>query len=269
MINRIIHLIALGWRSAFEIVLLTVVIPAVRGLLETSQLAQADNTLRAVLISARSYALRNGLVAGVRFQDDGHAVQVYARNTWEVYNLDNFTQPPVYDLVAVAGLQPERLPDPWRVSARDVGKFSYYFTWPATWRSNANWLNIKGGCDGWFVFPTVLFSPRGRVILGRCIYRGARSQWTPWYPTLEGSFGKVTDIEYSYQGANQADTFTITGPTTTSQPMLFNYLEFKGHSKADLDAALMGLDAGSTDCLLDVNTGMIVRTRDYMGSSKN
>ena len=26
MINRIIHLIALGWRSAFEIVLLTVVI---------------------------------------------------------------------------------------------------------------------------------------------------------------------------------------------------------------------------------------------------
>ncbi len=252
--------------AAIIAALLTVTMPAIKGLMEVSQLAQADNLLRSVLLSSRVYALRNNVVAGVRFQDDGRMVQVYAVNSDHRYNIDNYgASPPPYDMRAVEGVEPEKMPDPWRVSVRDVGKFHYYFTWPGTWQSNSHWLEAGAGVDGWFVFPVVLFSTRGKVVLGECVFKRSPS----WYPTLDGSFGKVTDIVYRYQGASQADQFTITAPTTTTQPMLFNYLEFKGACKSDLDNALMGLDASSSDCILNVNTGLPVRTGDTRSTLNN
>ncbi len=190
--------------------LLTVTIPAIKGLLQTSQLAQADNMLRAALYSARTYALHESVVGGVRFQDDGHMVQIYARNSRETYDPDDLRSRVPFDMRAVEGTEPLRLPDPWRATAADVGRYGYgheigthmaqlwigptqgpgsgYFAAP-------EWLS---GEHPWFVFPVVLFNPEGRVILSECKFRYSTNPNNGWYPTMDGSFGALCDNVTNY-----------------------------------------------------------------------
>jgi len=47
----------------------------------------------------------------------------------------------------------------------------------------------------WFVFPVTLFGPQGRVILHQCTFHYSEDPNAGWHPTMEGSFGALTDRE--------------------------------------------------------------------------
>jgi len=280
--------------AAIIAALLTVTLPAIKGLLQTSQLAQADNLLRAALYSARTYAVHQSVVAGLRCQDDGHLVQIYARNSNQTYSRDNYTQVPVYDMKAVEGVEPEKMPDPWRVTVRDVGvcdrlggSGSMEVTWlgstGAGYPAAKRWL---GGDHPWFVFPVVLFSPQGRVILAECKFHYSTNLNLAWYPTMDGSFGEVTDadsntgndgpipshpqLKYTnqvamvgwrcngYKGGGSHDV-PVESPSVSAALRIFNYKEFEGATNKSL--ALLGIISSASDCILDVNTGLPVRRR--------
>ena len=286
--------------AAIIAALLTVTVPAIKGLLQTSQLAQADNMLRAALYSARTYAVHQSVVGGLRCQDDGHMVQVYARNSNQTYSRDDYTKVPIYDMRAVEGVEPEQLPDPWRVTVRDVavcdrasgGSGSMDETWLGTTGSGygaaKEWLE---GDHPWFVFPVVLFSPQGRVILAECKFHYSTNPADGWYPTMAGSFGAVTDnvpnkwpipshpyVKYTnqvtmvgwrcneYKGGGSHDV-PVESPSVSASLRIFNYPEFRGSSNKEL--ALLGIISSASDCILDVNTGLPVRRRAYQMTGSN
>ncbi|MCG3179233.1 MAG: hypothetical protein BIFFINMI_01566 [Phycisphaerae bacterium] len=252
--------------AAIIAVLLTLTVPAVTGLLHSSQGAQAENLIRASLMGTRYYAIRNSTVAGLRFQADGHMVMCYARNNDTVLTVDSYMNVPIYEMASVTGEAVPQLEGAYRVSVRDVGNFGYYYTWPPVWKANPEWLAVNNNCDGWFVYPVVLFAPTGKVILGQCIFYSGAGGHTAWHSSTAGSFGKATDITYAFQGVNSS----ITGPTVTTQPMLIDYVTFRGNARGgDIDQALMGLDGGSEDIMLDVNTGMIIRQNDQYRTQNN
>ncbi len=328
--------------SAIIASLMTVTIPAVKGLLQTSQLAQAENLMRATLYSARTYAVQEAAVAGVRFQDDGHMVQIYARNDDRTYSPKDFTKVPVYSMRAVEGVEPARLPDPWRVTVRDVGNCDtasglsgdMLATW--TGKTERGYVAAKEWLEGehpWFVFPVTVFSPQGRVILPDLVFHYSTDPSSGWYPTMEGSFGALTDgqsnpypnpptqLHYtnqvaavgwrsggniaggadpylSYSAGSTADSskggdgsprysgqcggnrcckgsksasasynVPVQTPTVSAQLRLFNYTEFRGTPNKEL--ALLGILSSSSDCILDVNTGLPVRARAHQQTMAN
>jgi prepilin-type N-terminal cleavage/methylation domain-containing protein len=277
--------------AAIIAALLTVTVPAIKGLLQTSQVAQADNLLRASLFSARTYAVHQSVVAGMRCQDDGHLVQIYARNSNQSYSRDDYTQVPIYDMKAVEAVEPETLPDPWRVTVRDVGvcdRLGGSGSMEVTWlgQTGAGYPAAKEWMEGdhpWFVFPVVLFSPQGRVILSDCKFRYSTDPNQAWYPTMEGAFGACTDrysntypdpdhsqLRYTnqvamvgwrcndYKGGGSHDV-PVESPSVSAALRLFNYKEFRGASNKTL--ALLGIISTASDCVLDVNTGLPVRRR--------
>jgi prepilin-type N-terminal cleavage/methylation domain-containing protein len=282
-------------------VLLAVTMPAIKGIMQTSQLVQADNMLRATLMSGRSYAIQHQVIAGVRFQEDGHMVVVYARNMNDTYNRENYMVPPVYDMKSVDGMEPQKLPDPWRVTFRDVGDcynptngsggmlVSWIGPTEYGYLAAPQWLDQD---NAWFVFPLVLFSPAGRVIFSQCRFSGDPSR--PWYPTLEGAFGQVVDtvannnpipgqpyLKYTNQGVlvgwrcnsykgGGSHNIPVEAPSLSSALRLFNYKEFRAvQATGNNKAALLGIAATGSDCLLDVSTGMIVRERANMQTGSN
>jgi len=290
--------------------------------MDTGQLAQSENVLRAALYSAHTYAIRKQVVAGVRCQSDGHVVQIYARNMDQVYNPASFTSPPVYDMKAVEGVEPAKLPDPFRVTTADVGVYGLR----NDFRSGdirARWIGPTGGPSAgyyaapewlggehpWFVFPVVLFNAEGRVILAECKFHYSTNPADGWYPTMDGAFGAVCDnatnsnrmangvyytepLKYtnqvllsgwrcnSYKGTGSHDV-PVESPSMTAAPYIFNYAMFRGvyswnGSRGPFDYGSLPSEAlnrlkevegvilgNGTICRLDVNTGMLVRTRAY------
>jgi len=311
-------------------VLLTVTMPAVKGLMESSQLAQADNQLRAILYSARAYAISQRVVSGVRFQEDGHMVPIYSRppiNTGiATYSLQNYRSFQPYDMAAVAGIEPERMTDPWRVTVSDVGNTNYvgsnsgtmWRTWlpayncvgdgysgnnPTGFKPDPRWMNEE---DAWFVTPVVLFSPAGRVMLAECMFSGNSNN--PWNAavnlnTPNNAFIKAVYcdkngilipnntpipshnyIKYTYQNnvagwvcndykGRMSHDIPVESPTVTTKPRIFNYKEFRARlgpfnsatsgTNGTMNLALEVIVATASDCTLDVNTGLPIRTKSF------
>ncbi len=254
--------------AAIIAVLLITVLPAVRGLLQSSSQAQAENAVRGILTTARVYAMKHRVVAGVRFQGDGHAVVIYARNHEQMDTPDSLSITPVYDMKAVEGVAPARIPDPWRVTAWDVGE--------CRWTGSSGWMGAAGVWSGtsdngypaapewlsreeeWFVYPVVLFSPLGKPLLAECKFSNS------WYPTMDGAFGNATDQESNPwpQPAHPQLKFTVQpavvgwksrtyyyglgykgggshrvpveAPTVTRAPRLFNYEQFRLYDPAEI-----------------------------------
>lgn len=282
--------------AAIISILLTLTVPAIRGLVESSSLAQTDNMVRATLISARTYAMKNSVVAGVRFQQDGHMVTIYARNNHDVFNPDDFINPPIFDMKAVAGYEPGRCADPWRVTTAGMGyhagtigvNVGHYVSTMVTGQYSeyppaSEWMDEE---HAWFVFPVVLFSPRGKVILADCKFHYSTDPSSGWYPTMDGAFGKATDRDpnnnpipshsqtryidqggkigwrsNSYKGS-ASHWIPVEAPTVTSVLRVFNYEEFKGCNPPSTDA-IESMLATRSDCVVDPHTGQVVRMRAY------
>lgn len=230
-------------------ILLTLTVPAIKGMMETSQLAQAENLMRSTLLSARSYAMKNCVVAGLRFQEDGHMVLVYAENYADVFTPDAHYQDITYQMRAVPERLPERLPDPWRVTTLDLANMDGYdpgVYWFPTWKAAPEWCDTD---NAWFVYPLVLFDANGRLMLGKAQFP------TGWYPSTSGSFDKLTGSGVTW--AHQPYRSTPQGPHITTSLRLFNYFEFRGCEV--LDDALIGMSATASDSYINMNTGMLVR----------
>ncbi|MCG3180257.1 MAG: hypothetical protein BIFFINMI_02615 [Phycisphaerae bacterium] len=270
--------------AAIIAVLLTLTIPAVTGIVRSSHESQAVNLVRASLTGARFYAMEKGVVAGLRFQQDGSIVPVYARNSNETLSLQNYTAVPLYDMKSVEGEGTTQLPGAWRVTVADVGNCSNISTsggliqtWigPGTGNHLADPRWYNDGVDAWFVYPTVLFAPSGKVILGDCIYRSN----PPWNPSLNGAFGKVVDINYTnqtawagwrsttYEGVGGSQDIPVLTPTTTMVLRVFDYASFRGEYAANRNNSLYALLETGIDCMLDPNTGMVVRMDEYSTDS--
>ncbi|MDD4889110.1 MAG: prepilin-type N-terminal cleavage/methylation domain-containing protein [Phycisphaerae bacterium] len=285
--------------AAIIAAMLAVTMPAIRSVMQSGQAAQADNTLRAALLSARVYAVQKSVAAGIRCQDDGRLVLVYARNMSTSLDPDNLAQRQPYDMKAVEGASPSQLPGPYRVTMADVGAYGIGYT-VSTAEMQVTWIGPTGtgslyaggpyygppefldAAHTWFAFPVVLFGPTGRVIFNDCFFSGDPSR--PWYPTLAGSFGKVTDADINNNpagsGAGGKLKYTnqltiagwrcngykgggshwvpVEGPSMTARPRLFDYTTFRGISDPAIAVGI--LTSTARDFALEIDTGMLIRS---------
>jgi len=197
-------------------ILMVVTSPAINTRVKSNARAQADNTLRAALYSARTYAIHSGVVAGIRCQDDGRIVQIYCRGT----DTDS-SGSRILDMKAVEKRAPDVLAEPYRVSYQEDGEASGHSSEILSNLSN-RWIGpTKDGYMGspqfldkehaWFVFPVVLVNPQGRVIFSECQFDG-RTDGNGWYPTMTGSFKKVVCRDDSGLIPNSYDPSTGAGP---------------------------------------------------------
>ncbi len=285
--------------AALMAVLLVAAVPAVRGLMQSNSMANAENLVRATLITARTYAMKHHVAAGVRFQQDGHMVVVYASNYDDVINPDDYMNIPIYEMKAAWGIAPAKLPDPWRVTTAglgyDAGSLSTnaghlaevlnYDPADGYYAAAPEWTDEE---HAWMTFPLVVFSPRGKVILPECTFSGSSSD--PWYPTLEGAFGKCTTaqtndnpdpghdpLRYTDQGGivgwvcNSYKNYNphcshwvrVEAPTVTSLLRIFDYEQFKAANPPSMNA-IEAMLATRSDLVIDVNTGQVVRSAAFM-----
>ncbi len=242
--------------AAIIAVLLTLTVPAMRSLIQTNQRAQAENQMRSVLLSARSYAMKHRVVAGVRFQEDGNMVQVYASNYDEQFTMEtHWEEGIVYQMRAIDGVAPQKLPDPWRVTTLDIAPMDHDLNpqsyWLGTWTSAPEWTDTE---HAWFVHNLALFDASGRLVL-------AQAQFPEdWHPNTDEAFGRLTGSDVTW--AHQPYRSVPQGPHVTASIRLFDYFAFRGAE--DLESALLGMSATASDSYINMNTGMIVRNRTDM-----
>jgi prepilin-type N-terminal cleavage/methylation domain-containing protein len=283
--------------AAIMVILMTITIPAISTLVKSNARAQADNTLRAALYSARTYAVHNATVAGIRCQDDGRIVQIYCRGT----DTDS-SDKRILDMKAVEERAPDVLPDPYRATFWDVGAYAEgYVTgvgdmqtrWigPTYYGYNAppEFLDKE---HTWFAFPVVLFSPQGRVIFTECQFDG-QTDGHGWFPTMTGSYKKVVyrdnngmipnsynsdtgagpnpshdRLKYTNQVAlagwrcngykgSGSHDIPVEAPSITACIRLFDYQGFR--AIGDPREAVSVIASSSSDVALEIETGMVVR----------
>ena len=231
--------------------LLVVTVPALKSMINSGQQAQAANVIRSMLLVVRDYALTNSVVTGVRFQDDGRIVPIYARNAGQ-HDTANYRTSGggalpgqagnPFQMYTIPGMAPGMMPGAYRVIALD-------YTYNAYNASSANvgmagWMLGTGqsapygqGTAGanWFVgqqwclSSVILFSSRGKCIQAQVQFPAN------WAPTTAGSYGKwLAPTTYSYQGATSADciahTYTMsdwgvemTGPSVSTDFRIYDY----------------------------------------------
>jgi len=283
--------------AAILMILMVVTIPAISTLVKSNARAQADNTLRAALYSARTYAIHSGVVAGIRCQDDGRIVQIYCRGT----DTDS-SGSRILDMKAVEKRAPDVLPDPYRVTFWDVGAYAEGYVAGAS-DMQTRWVGptASGYCappefldkeHTWFAFPVVLFNPQGRVIFSECQFDG-RSGGNGWYPTMTGSFRKVVYRDDTGLIPNNYDPATGAGPTPSHDRLKYtNQVAragwrcngYKGSGSHDIPVeapsmtaclrlfdfnafraigdpkeAVTVIASTSSDIALEIETGMVVR----------
>lgn len=276
--------------AAIIVVLMGVTLPTIVSLVRSNTLAQADNILRAALFSARTYAVHNSVEAGIRCQDDGRIVQIYARGT-----VVDSAGVRVLDMRAVGDRAPDQLPDPYRVTFSDVGAYSFGYVAGAG-DMQTRWIGPTASGylaapefldrqNTWFAFPVVMFSPQGRVIFKDVQFSGSSSD--PWFPTLTGSFAKATycradgslipnnnpipahdRVKFTnqpqvsgwrcndYKGSASHDV-PVEAPSLTSAPRLFDIMTFRNAGSPR--EAVTTIVQTSLDLDIEIETGMVVR----------
>jgi prepilin-type N-terminal cleavage/methylation domain-containing protein len=269
--------------AAIIVILLTITIPAIKSLMDSSQAAQSENVIRAQLIAVRTYAMSEQAIAGLRFQEDGRIVQVYAANGGSLYSPDNFRQTPIYQMKAVSQVKPESLSGNFRVISMDA------FTAQMPRTTNNWWTNER-----WYATTMVLFSPDGRAIQAKCVFP------PNWYPLSSGAFGRYIYDNgqgpiFAYQGMcgvgrNSAGGISgvtrCTGPSLTTDFRLYDSTEVTGLIKQaheipsvedgydlydyseEIEAATNIMTSSGGDFLVDVNTGMMIRKGADLGTQQ-
>lgn len=269
--------------AAIIVVLMGVTLPAIRSLIESSQQAQAENIVRANLMAVRSYAMSQGIMAGLRIQDDGRLVQVYAANYHTVFSTADFRSRPTYQMRAIEERSPDLMPGPWRVISDGYSSFE---------RASNNWWTG----ERWFATVGIMFSHRGRGIQARCVFPRES-----WFPSSQGDYGRWTyDLAsqsgtvYDFQGGtgihgwNPNDLVLVptTGPNVTTEFRIYDSSTVRGMLRSasvspnnypagsfNLDTAITNakriIDLSAVDFLIDVNTGMMIRRRAAIETDVN
>ena len=241
--------------------LLVVTVPALKSMINSGQQAQAANIIRSMLLVVRDYALTNNVPAGVRFQNDGRIVPIYAKNSGQ-HDAANYrtsggggalpgqaVNP--FQMYAIPGMAPGMMPGSYRVIALD-----YAYTGGGT--SNADFFTGQQ----WFLTAVILFSPRGSTLQAKAQFP------TGWAPASTGSSGTpydrwlATTTTYAFQGY----TSTMTGPSVTTGFRIYDY----GAAQAYLSQAAWppneavteayrAIEQTGSDFIVTSSTGRMIR----------
>jgi hypothetical protein len=202
-------------------------------MINSGQQAQSANVIRSILLVVRDYALTRGVPAGVRFQDDGRIVPVYATNAGK-HDVSNYRtsaggalpgQGPVYDnngnitqpgnpfqMHAIEGMAPGVMPGLYRVVPLDYTYSAYNSSSPgvgiAGWMISPNWFTGPQ----WYLTSAIMFSSRGKVIQAQLQFP---SGWAPSSGDATTSYSKwMAPTTYSYQGGTGAPCTAHTASMT-------------------------------------------------------
>ena len=207
--------------------LLVVTVPALKSMINSGQQAQAANVIRSMLLVVRDYALTNNVPAGVRFQDDGRIVPIYATNAGQHdtanYRTSGGSALPgqvgnPFQMHTIPGMAPGTMPGSYRVTPLDYTYSGYnnlgLLATQANWVTTMNWFLGQQ----WFLSSVILFSSRGKCIQAQVQFPST------WAPTTTGSYGKWLSpgTTYSYQGYT-AGSYTMNGPSVSTDFRIFDY----------------------------------------------
>jgi prepilin-type N-terminal cleavage/methylation domain-containing protein len=212
--------------AAVIVCLLVVTVPALKSMLNSGQQAQALNIIRANLLVVRDFALTHSVPAGVRFQDDGRIVPIYATNSglhdplnYRTYNNGVLPgqQGAPFQMATIPGMAPAMMPGSFRVTPLDYTYQGYND--PGLIGSQSGWVTTVDWFTGqqWFLTSVLLFSSRGKAIQAKVQFPAG------WAPATTGSYGKwLSPLTYSYQGyAGGANT--MNGPSVSTDFRVFDY----------------------------------------------
>jgi prepilin-type N-terminal cleavage/methylation domain-containing protein len=258
--------------AAVIVCLLVVTVPAFKSMINSGQQAQSLNMIRATLLAVRDYALTRSVPAGVRFQDDGRIVPIYAANAG-LHDPGNYRQTTgggqlpgqagaPFLMHAIEGMAPAILPGAYRVTALD-------YTYSGAWQCTPNWFQGQQ----WFLTAAIVFSPRGRAVQAKVQFP------VNWAPTMAGAYGHWLNstwtglggstnnpcVTYAYQGLN----IPMTGPAVSYDFRTFDYGSVQpclatGHTSE----AYTEIERSGSDFLVDAATGRIIRKGADMASEQ-
>jgi prepilin-type N-terminal cleavage/methylation domain-containing protein len=206
--------------AAVIVCLLVVTVPALRSMVNSGQQAQALNVIRANLLMVRDFALTHSVPAGVRFQDDGRIVPIYATNAG-LHDAANYrtanngqTLPGQagnpFQMATIPAMAPAMMPGAYRVVPLDYTYSAYNSSAPgvgiAGWMVSPDWFTGQQ----WYLTSVILFSSRGKAIQAQVQFPSG------WAPANTGSYAKwLSPTTYAYQGGAgagcDAHTHDITG----------------------------------------------------------
>jgi hypothetical protein len=244
-------------------------------MINSGQQAQAVNILRSTLLVVRDYALTRGVPAGVRFQDDGRVVPIYATNAGQ-HDATNYRtsgggnqlpgQPAnPFQMHAIPGMAPSMMPGMYRVTCLDYTYQGYGSNeiQQTSWWITPNWFTGQE----WFLTSVLLFSSRGRAIQARVQFPQG------WAPASTGSSNTSYDrwlsttTTYYYQG----DLVPSTGPSVSTDFRVYDYgavqpymsqAAFTGTGGTPNEQMIEGwrlMERTGSDFVVDSNTGRLIR----------
>jgi prepilin-type N-terminal cleavage/methylation domain-containing protein len=283
--RRAFTLIELMVVAAVIATLLTLTVPAILSLKRESALSGGINLVRANLLSARAYSMKNQVVSGVRMQGDGHVVRVYAANMADIFNLDDYTNTSIYryQMVAIEGIPPTRLEDPCRVTMYNYDHYDYNWresTFRKIFNASPDWACGKG----WWVYPAILFGASGRVILAEAQFLNSGSNI--WHPKADDSgsafhvatcdsAGDVSE-QYRNQQYPHGSDAPINTPALCTDLKFIDYDLARGYLTPTVDTMtseawgnLYRLVESSDEVRVDVQTGMVIRRADSLQTEDN